>query len=42
LEECDVKEALLQVGVYAGVPAANTAFNIAREEIQRREETRKP
>ena len=42
LVECDVKEALLQVGVYAGVPAANTAFNIAREEIQRRKETKKP
>ena len=42
LEECDVKETLLQVAVYAGVPAANTAFNIAREEIQRREETKQP
>jgi 3-oxoadipate enol-lactonase/4-carboxymuconolactone decarboxylase len=34
LEECDVKEALLQVAVYAGVPAANTAFQIAAEELQ--------
>jgi 3-oxoadipate enol-lactonase/4-carboxymuconolactone decarboxylase len=42
VEECDLKEMFLQVGVYAGVPAANTAFNIAREEIQRRKETKKP
>lgn len=27
----DVKEVLLMVAVYAGVPAANTAFRIARE-----------
>ena len=33
LESCDVKEALLQLAVYAGVPAANTAFHIAAEEI---------
>ena len=33
LEPCDVKEALLQVAVYAGVPAANTGFQIAAEEI---------
>ncbi len=26
----DVKEALLQVAIYAGVPAANTAFKIAK------------
>jgi 3-oxoadipate enol-lactonase/4-carboxymuconolactone decarboxylase len=32
LELCDVKEVLLQVAVYAGVPAANTAFQIAAEE----------
>jgi 3-oxoadipate enol-lactonase / 4-carboxymuconolactone decarboxylase len=32
LEPCDLKEALLQLGVYAGVPAANTAFHIAEEE----------
>lgn len=32
LEWCDVKEVLLQVAVYAGVPAANTAFHIAAEE----------
>jgi 3-oxoadipate enol-lactonase/4-carboxymuconolactone decarboxylase len=35
LEVCDVKETLLQVAVYAGVPAANTAFQIAKEEIDR-------
>jgi 3-oxoadipate enol-lactonase/4-carboxymuconolactone decarboxylase len=35
LEPCDVKEALLQVAVYAGVPAANTAFHMAAEEIAR-------
>jgi 3-oxoadipate enol-lactonase / 4-carboxymuconolactone decarboxylase len=33
LEATDVKETLLQVAVYAGVPAANTAFQIAREEM---------
>jgi 3-oxoadipate enol-lactonase/4-carboxymuconolactone decarboxylase len=33
LEPCDVKEALLQVAVYAGVPAANTGFQIAAEEL---------
>ena len=32
LELCDVEEVLLQVAVYAGVPAANTAFQIAAEE----------
>ena len=35
LEVCDVKETLLQVAVYAGVPAANTAFQIGKEEIDR-------
>jgi 3-oxoadipate enol-lactonase/4-carboxymuconolactone decarboxylase len=34
LEPCDVKEALLQVAVYAGVPAANTGFQIAEEETK--------
>lgn len=33
LEECDLKEALLQAGLYAGVPVANTGFKIAQEEI---------
>jgi 3-oxoadipate enol-lactonase / 4-carboxymuconolactone decarboxylase len=31
LEPCDVKEVLLQVAVYAGVPAANAGFHIAAE-----------
>jgi 3-oxoadipate enol-lactonase / 4-carboxymuconolactone decarboxylase len=35
LEICDVKETLLQAAVYAGVPAANTAFQIAKEELER-------
>jgi 3-oxoadipate enol-lactonase / 4-carboxymuconolactone decarboxylase len=35
LEVCDVRETLLQVAVYAGVPAANTAFQIGKEEIDR-------
>jgi 3-oxoadipate enol-lactonase/4-carboxymuconolactone decarboxylase len=35
LEPCDLKEALLQSAVYAGVPAANTGFHIATEEIQK-------
>ncbi len=34
LEPCDLEEVLLQVAVYAGVPAANTAFHIAAEELQ--------
>jgi len=33
LEACDLKEVLLQSAIYAGVPAANTAFHIADEEI---------
>jgi 3-oxoadipate enol-lactonase/4-carboxymuconolactone decarboxylase len=32
LEMADLKEVLLQVGVYAGVPAANTGFHVAAEE----------
>ena len=36
LEPCDVKEALLQVAVYGGVPAANTGFQIAAEELENR------
>jgi 3-oxoadipate enol-lactonase / 4-carboxymuconolactone decarboxylase len=41
LEVCDLKEVLLQTAIYAGVPAANTAFHIAQEEIgkQQIEET---
>ena len=34
LELSDVKEVLLQVAIYAGVPAANTAFKIAREIVE--------
>ena len=34
LEPCDLKEVLLQVGIYAGVPVANTGFHIAAEELE--------
>jgi 3-oxoadipate enol-lactonase/4-carboxymuconolactone decarboxylase len=34
LEPCDLKEMLLQAAVYAGVPAANMAFQIAAEEVK--------
>jgi 3-oxoadipate enol-lactonase/4-carboxymuconolactone decarboxylase len=33
LELSDLKEVLLQTAIYAGVPAANSAFQIAQEEI---------
>ncbi len=33
LELCDVKESLLLVAIYAGLPASNTAFHIAQEVI---------
>jgi len=33
LEPPDVQEVLLQLAVYAGIPAANTAFHIAAEEM---------
>ena len=36
LEPCDLKEVLLQAAIYAGLPAANTAFQIANEETQKR------
>jgi len=36
LELCDLKEVLLQTGVYAGVPAANTGFQIAAEQIKKK------
>ena len=29
----DLEEALLQIAIYAGIPAANAAFQIAREEM---------
>jgi len=35
LEACDVEEILLQLAVYAGMPAANTGFHIAQEEMAR-------
>ena len=34
----DIKEALLHVAVYAGVPAANRAFRIAKQELAKRME----
>jgi 3-oxoadipate enol-lactonase/4-carboxymuconolactone decarboxylase len=36
LEPCDVREALLVTAIYAGIPAANAAFRVAREEIEKR------
>ena len=36
LEPGDLKEMLLQTAIYAGVPAANTGFHIASEEIDKR------
>jgi 3-oxoadipate enol-lactonase/4-carboxymuconolactone decarboxylase len=33
LEPCDIEELLLQLAIYAGVPAANTGFQIVSEEI---------
>ncbi len=33
----DIKEALLHVAVYAGVPAANRAFRIAKRELAKRQ-----
>jgi 4-carboxymuconolactone decarboxylase len=38
----EVKEALLHVAVYAGVPAANTAFAIAKKELALSEKQEKP
>jgi 3-oxoadipate enol-lactonase / 4-carboxymuconolactone decarboxylase len=35
LELCDLKEMLLQTAIYAGVPAANTGFQIATEQIKK-------
>jgi 4-carboxymuconolactone decarboxylase len=37
----DIKETLLHVAVYAGVPAANKAFKIAKRELERRAEVPK-
>ncbi|WP_443112597.1 4-carboxymuconolactone decarboxylase [Devosia sp. ZB163] len=33
----DIREALLHVAVYAGVPAANRAFRVARKELEARQ-----
>ena len=41
LEVCDLKEVLLQTAVYAGVPAANTGFQIAAEQIKNAEQNKK-
>ena len=38
----EVKEILLQVAVYAGVPAANTAFRCARETYEEMDKTASP
>jgi 3-oxoadipate enol-lactonase/4-carboxymuconolactone decarboxylase len=34
LEECDLKEVLLQTAIYAGVPAANSGFRIAAQAMK--------
>jgi 3-oxoadipate enol-lactonase / 4-carboxymuconolactone decarboxylase len=34
LELCDLKEVLLQAAIYAGVPAANTGFQIAADQVK--------
>jgi 3-oxoadipate enol-lactonase/4-carboxymuconolactone decarboxylase len=41
LEVCDLKEVLLQTAVYAGVPAANTGFQIAAEQVEKNEQIEK-
>jgi 3-oxoadipate enol-lactonase/4-carboxymuconolactone decarboxylase len=37
MEPSDIKEVLLQAAIYAGIPAANTGFLIAQEELEKRE-----
>lgn len=37
LELCDLKEVLLQTAVYAGVPAANTGFHVAAEQMKKKD-----
>jgi 3-oxoadipate enol-lactonase/4-carboxymuconolactone decarboxylase len=37
LEPCDLKEVLLLVAIYAGLPASNTGFHIAKEEVESRD-----
>ena len=39
LEVCDLREVLLLVSLYAGLPAANTALQVAQEEIAKNSET---
>ncbi len=39
LELADLKETLLQLAIYAGVPAANTGFQVAREQIEKTEKS---
>jgi len=41
LETSDIKEVLLQAAIYAGVPAANTGFHIAQEELEKRQSAAK-
>jgi 3-oxoadipate enol-lactonase/4-carboxymuconolactone decarboxylase len=41
LEPADLKEVLLQVAIYAGVPSANTGFHIAGEELPTTAEEKK-
>ena len=38
----EVKEILLQAAIYAGVPAANTAFNLARDVYDQMEKETSP
>lgn len=35
LEPCDIKELLLELSIYAGIPTANTGFHMAIEELHR-------
>jgi 3-oxoadipate enol-lactonase/4-carboxymuconolactone decarboxylase len=35
MEACDLEETFLQLALYAGLPAANTAFHIATEEMSK-------
>src|SRR5689334_1449319 len=39
LEPCDLKEVLLQAAIYAGVPAANTGFRLASEEMEKAQQS---
>ena len=41
LEPCDIKEMLLQTAIYGGVPAANTGFHIAQEELEKHQSAAK-